>query len=84
MNNLQNFHVLKIYYIGPTDYLGSRVKIKSERFKCSVTIDYDHRYNGICDIAQNWLQGKGFDLIGKAEGKDCYYIISNTFQPLKK
>jgi len=84
MNHLTNFHVLKIYYIGPTDYLGSRVKIKSERFKCSVTIDYDHKHTSTYDIAQNYLQGKGFDLIGKAEGKDCYYIISDTFVSLKK
>jgi len=26
---------------------------------------------------------KGFNIIGKGEGKDHYYLISDTFQPIK-
>lgn len=35
------------------------------------------------DGAEKELKERGFELIGKAEGNNCYYIISNTFKPLK-
>lgn len=80
---LQNYHVLKVTYLGPTNNSGSRVKITSDRFKESKTISYDYYYNSTIDMAQAYLESKGFNLIGKAEGKDCYYLISTTFEGLK-
>lgn len=78
-----NYHVLKIKYLGPTNYTGSRVKIISERFEQSKTIDYDHKYSNINDMAAKWLIGKGFNILGYGEAKDGMYIISDTFEPLK-
>ena len=80
--NTPNFHVIKVYYIGATNSKPSRVKLVSERFKVSKTIEYNHQFNGICDIALDWLSKNGFNIIGKAEGKDCYYIISDTFNSI--
>lgn len=78
-----NYHVLKIKYYGPTNISGSRVGIISERFRQRKTIDYNYEHNNSCDIAIAWLENHGFNVIGKAEGKDCYYIITDTFEPLK-
>jgi len=83
-SHVQNFHVLKISFIGATDYKPSRVKIASERFKQSRVIEYNHEFNNTCDIAEDWLRKNGFNLTGHAEGKDCYYVITDTFEPLKK
>lgn len=82
--NDKNFHVLKVTFIGPSNYKGSRIKITSERFKESVTLDYDHNFNSTKDLAVYWLDKKGFNIVGAAEGKDWYYIISDTFQSLKQ
>lgn len=79
---MNNLHVLKIFYLGATNTLGSRVKIQSERFKQKVTIPYDYKFNCITDIAINYLQSKNFVVIGKGEGDGCMYIITETFEPL--
>lgn len=84
MKNLSNFHVLKVTYLGATNTRGSRVKITSERFKQSKTIGYNYEFNNCCDIAQDYLSKNNFVLVGQAEGKDCYYIITSTFEPLNK
>jgi hypothetical protein len=84
MNYLQNFHCVEVTYLSPTNYLGSRVKIHSARFKESVIINYDYQFSTVCEIAQNYLEKLGFQFIGKAESKTGYFLISSTFEPLKK
>lgn len=80
----KNYHVLKVTFLGPTNYRDGRVKIQSERFKESVTINYNHNYNNTKEVAANWLDSKGFNIIGAAESKDGYYIITDTFKSLKE
>lgn len=82
--NIPNQHVLIVKYVGQTNTQRSRVKIISERFKQSILIPYDSDY-GIdsCEIAEHWLKNKGFNLISHAEGKGHYYVITDTFEPLK-
>lgn len=84
MTTTDNFHVLKVKYIGATNYKPSRVSIRSERFEQSKTIEYDHQFSNTYEIAINWLNENGFNVPGKAEGKDCYYIISDTFKPFRE
>ena len=77
---VKNFHVLKVSYLGASNYEPSRIKITSERFKKSKTISYNHNFNSTAEGAIDYLESRGFDIVGKAEGKDCYYIISTTFE----
>lgn len=77
---MQNFHILTVKYIGPSEVLGSRIKIISERFKASKTIGYDHECDNALEGAEKWLQLHGFELIGHGEGKDHMYVISSTFK----
>jgi len=79
----RNYHVIKVKYMGPTNYSGSRVKLISERFEDSKTLQYDHSFNSALDIADDWLSKNGYDIIGHGEGKDCYYVITDTFKGLK-
>ena len=83
MKNLTNFHVLTVKYLGATDFNGSRIAIRSDRFKTTKVIDYTYKYDNTLEQAQEYLESKGFELIGKAEGKDCYYLISTTFESIK-
>jgi hypothetical protein len=84
MSNFTNFHIIKVTYLGATNSKGSRVKMTSERFEESKTINYNHEFNNTLDIAEDYLTKAGFEVVGHAEGKGCYYVITNTFKGLKK
>lgn len=82
-----NYHVLTASFVSPTDNKPARVKIASERFKQSVIIPYTNEpgaSNPTRDTAIIFLQSIGFEITGQGEGKDKYYLISTTFEPLKK
>ena len=81
---MENYHVIKVKFLGATISRGSRVLLISERFEQRKTIPYNYEYSNTYEIAEVWLVANGYELIGKAEGKDCYYIISKTFKPLKE
>ena len=77
-----NFHIIKVSFVSWTDTKGSRVKLASERFKTSKIINYNHDFNSTYEVAIDWLNRNGFNIVGKGEGKDCYYIISDTFKAI--
>ena len=79
---MQNLHIIKIKYLGPTDNRGARVKLTSERFFGSVTLDYDYSTEPT-EQAVNWLKSHGFKIVGTAEGRNCDYVITSTFKNLK-
>jgi hypothetical protein len=82
--NIPNYHVLIVKYIGWSNTLPDRVKIISERFKHSVTFSFDDNAGrDSCEQAEYWLKKNGFNVIGHAEGKGHYYVITDTFEPLK-
>lgn len=83
MKNLTNYHALTVTYLGPTNNLGSRVRIKSDRFEQSITIAYDYEFNNTLEVAADYLSKKGFNLVGKGELKDAYLLLTDTFEPLK-
>ena len=80
----ENFHVFKIVYMGCTNTKPARYKIISERFRKSKVYSYGahENFNQSIEYVINTLQNLGFEIIGKAEGKDCDYIISSTFKNL--
>lgn len=85
---MKNFHILQISFVPMTDQcLYNRFRIKSQLFKQSVTLPWSNEPGEISTSlkqAEKWLQSKGFDVVGQAEGNsDHDYIITNTFEPLK-
>lgn len=81
-----NFHILIVKVLPATNEKAARVKIISERFEQSIVIPFTNHpgaSNPATDTALLYLQNKGFDTMGKGEGKDHMYIITNTFKPLK-
>lgn len=82
--SIENYHILIIKFVGQTNNLASRVKIISERFKQSITIPFNSDHgNDSCEIAEYWLKSNNFSIMGHAEGKGHYYVITNTFKALK-
>jgi len=82
-----NMHILTIKYIGPGNVQNSRVKIISERFKQSVTFEFDGNNGNTLEQAEAWLIRKGHNVIGRGVGKGHYYVVcghvDNKFKPLK-
>ncbi len=89
-NNMQNYHVIKVKYLGPTDHQGSRVRLTSERFpKNSIIISYDYNFNSAMDTAISWLKSNAYDVIGQGESQTVagYVILGsdgNGFERLVK
>jgi hypothetical protein len=79
---IPNYHIIKIKYLGFTNTKNSRIKLTSELFKQSLTLPNDSN-DIILNIAINYLTKNNFDIIGQGESKEGFYIISNTFEPLK-
>jgi hypothetical protein len=80
-----NFNIISVQYIGATNHRSSKVKMKSHRFGDSKTINYDHRFRDTLEIAENYLKKNGFQIIGHGEDRgNGYYIITNTFKPMKE
>lgn len=80
---LQNFHVLTVSVSRGSAAGAIRVKIRSDRFKTTKSISCDYSFNNTIDIAQDYLTKRGFEIVGMAEGKDCYYLISTTFENVR-
>lgn len=80
---MKKMHIIKIKYVSPTNSAGSKVKIISEDYKESISIAYNYSFNSALDIAIDYLQNKGFEIIGTGNGRDEQYVISSTFKQLK-
>lgn len=76
-------HVLTIKYRGPKNMGGSKIIIKSERFRQTKWISYESNSGDMFEQASRFLEKIGFDILGTGEGKDCFYLISSTLKPLK-
>lgn len=80
---ITNYHILTVKYLGPTNSRGSRIKLISERFEQSHTFAYDYSGNTL-EQAIRKAQELGFNVIGTGEGKDVYFLITDTFKPFKE
>lgn len=80
---LENFHALTVKLLWPTDFRGSRIKITSDRFEQSITLNRDYSKSSWLDQAVTFLTQNWFTLIGMAEMNNQTIILSDTFKPLK-
>lgn len=80
---LTNFHALTIKHLDPTNFKGSRIKITSDRFSQSITLNRDYSKSSWLDQAIMFLTQNWFNLIGSTEYNNQTIILSDTFKPLK-
>lgn len=84
---LSNYHILIVKALPATNTKPARVKIISERFQQSIIIPFTNNPGAsspAIDSAIEYLEKNDYNLIGKAEGSDHMYIITSTFEGLKK
>lgn len=83
---LPNYHVLEVSHKWSNREQSPMVLIVSRHFRQRVIIHYNINGDGSppsLQAAINHLTKQGFEIIGRAEGKDCYLVITNTFLPIK-
>lgn len=79
---MKNFRCFEVKYLGPTNTMGSRIKISEEKFgggKISITIPYDYNYNDIGEIAYNHLKKLGFTIKFRSCLKNVDLLFSNNW-----
>ena len=81
--HLTNFHALTVKLLWPTDFRGSRIKITSDRFEQSITLNRDYSKSSWLDQAITFLTQNWFTLIWMAEMNNQNILLSDTFKPLK-
>lgn len=81
---MKHYHTIRVRYAGATNTRGSRIILKSWRFKQSVTIPVSYEHETI-EQARLWLSSAGFNLVGYSdlEGTPDYLVFTDTFQALK-
>lgn len=82
-NNMNNYHILIVKYVGMKNTMPAKVKIISERFKASIKIPYTNEAgsnNPTLETAEAWLIDNGYNIIGHGNGNGHDYIITDTFK----
>ena len=82
MKTIENMRAIKVKYLPPTNYKGSRIKIIEERFERvdTFTMSFDYAIGNGTEQAIQHLQNKGINLIGKAELKGETILFSDSWQ----
>ena len=83
-----NTRILNVKYLGPTDTMGTRIKIIDRFFEQSITKPYNYEFSNSLQGAVDYLLEKGWDVIGfNSECHKTEYIIIikewNSNQQLK-
>jgi hypothetical protein len=80
-NTIKNNRIFTIKYLGATDTKGSRVSITEARFNKTdrKVIPYSYKFNSTVEIAIDYLQSIGINVLGYGETKDSYIIFSDSW-----
>lgn len=76
MKNLKGFDVK---YLAPTNTKGSRCVITDNLRGNKLTLSWDYKYSNVLELAIDFLNGKGLDILGYTEHTNGYTILTNDF-----
>ena len=82
LNEVSNYRQIKIKYISPTNFRGSRLCIyEPKRYNADKTekvyLSYDYSIGCIQEQAFKYLQEKGFNIIAKASEFENYIFFAD-------
>jgi hypothetical protein len=75
MANLIHYRLFQVVFIAPTNFRGSRIKIKDLRHNKTVIINQDHRKNDICECAVDYLKSKKIKCQNAFGSSNEFYIL---------
>ena len=84
---MKNLQLIEVKYIPATNTSGSKVSLTDHRLDEKIKIPYDCAFNSTYDISEDYLNNKGFKIVGMSEMKNSYAIlcdhIDGTFKSIK-
>lgn len=86
---MKNFRVIRVKTLPVTNTQGMRVKLIEDRggIKDTVTIGYDYKFDNSKDLAIDYLNTIGINVIGSGSMGDEYVLFSDNwgadYKPLK-
>ncbi len=78
-NTGNHLRAFVVKYLPHTQTMGSRVKITDKRTRESKTIGYDYEYDNALEIACNYLEGIGMNIVSHGDLGDCYVVMSDSW-----
>jgi len=84
IHEINNYRKFNIKYLGPTNYLGSRIKItEPARYNDdkarSIYLSYDYQIGEMGQQALNYLIDKGFKPVARCSEFNCYTILCDNW-----
>jgi len=79
MANLTHYRLFQISFVPPTNFRGSRVKIKDLRHNKTVIINQNYRKNDICECAVDFLKTKKIKCQAFGSSNEFYILMSKDF-----
>jgi len=84
LNEISNYRQLKIKFVNPTNYRGSRLCIyEPKRYNNDTTqrvyLSYDYSIGCIQEQAYKYLLDKGFDIVAKASEFENYIFFADNW-----
>ena len=84
LNNIPNLRQIKVKYISPTNFRGSRVCIyEPKRYNNDKTkrvyLSYDYAIGNIQEQAYNYLTDKGFNVVSRASEFENYILFVDNW-----
>ena len=76
---MKTMRFFEVIYKSPTNYNGARVLVKDLRFNKRRTIDYNYEMNSITDMAIDFLEKKGIEIVCIGESIDSLLIATENF-----
>ncbi len=83
-NTIKHYHGLQVKFLPATNTKGARVKIISLRHNTSKTLQFDYEFSTTKDIAIDYLQKNGIEVLGFIAPEttalsDSYILFINDF-----
>ena len=76
---MKNMRFFEVIYKSPTNYKGARVLVKDLRFNKRRTIDYKYGMNSITDMAIDFLEKKGIEIVCNGENINSMLLATENF-----
>jgi hypothetical protein len=75
---MENLHLIDVKYYGPTNSQGSRVRLRSHRFKETKWLSYDYSIGDILSQAEEYLIKDGHNVVSHCETENGYGVLCST------
>ena len=77
---MKTYRAFEVSYKGPTDYRGSRIRIRDCAYDKTIFVSYNYEYLDACGGGLAYLQEHGFVIAGGATTKNSKLYFTEDFE----